>query len=445
MISMNIRTYLPFSLLAGMLLLSMQPLAAQDTLRLETAIQMALENNYGIQVARYNAETSENSANPGQAGLLPTLGASAGYTYSNNNTQVSFSSPSIPEVDASGVVNQGNNGSLNLAYRLFDGFGATNTYKVLKQTAALSQEQTRSAIENTLTQVISAYYEVARLSGNYEIILETVNVSRDRLLRVQNQRQFGSANRLDVLNAEVDLNTDSVNLATAFLNLENARQNFRALIGDDSGMRFFTEKSVAFMPLPSMERLVPEAIEENVDVSLAAYNLRIAELNLKVAEAGKYPTLDLSGSYGFNNLNNGPGNILQTQNTLGFSGGASLNFNIFNGNRTRTSIQNSQVAIASRKVQYDDAIRSLRRDLENTMRTYRNSLSIIELEQKSLTAAALNFESSEERYKLGQLDNVSFRTAQLNLSQTQNRLNDLRYSAKLTETEILRLSGQLLE
>ena len=445
MTKMNKRTYLPSLLLHLAVMCAAMQATAQDTLSLETAIQTALQNNYGIQVARLSSEIAENNAHPGQAGLLPSVSAGAGYTYSNSAVQVSFSSPAIPEVDASGVVNQNNNGSLGITYRLFGGFGAANTYKVLRQSAALSREQTRAAIENTLTQVIGAYYEVARLSGAYRISRETVTVSRESLGRVQNQREFGSANRLAVLNAEVDLNTDSVNMETALLNLENARQNLLSLIGDDSGRAFFTTRAVTFISLPQVEALLPQAIEQNAQVKVAEYNQRIAELNLRVAEAGRYPTLDLSSSYGFNNANNGPGNILKTQNTLGFTGGASLNFNLFNGSRTRTSIENAQVSIASSKAQYDDALRTLRRDLENALRTYRNSLKIIELEQKSLLAAELNFQSSEERYRLGQLDNVAFRTAQLNLIQTQNRLNDLRYAAKLTETEILRLSGQLLE
>lgn len=425
-------------------LFTLMPVQAQDTLTLGAAIQTALSNNYGIQVAEYTAEISENNANPGQAGLLPSVNATGGYTYSNSSTNVTFSNPSFAEVDASGVVNQSNNGSLGLTYRLFGGFGAKNNYRVLQQSVMQSREQTRAIVENTIAQVVSAYYEVARLSGTYKILLETIQVSSTRIARVQNQRDFGSATRLDVLNAEVDLNTDSVNLQTTVLNLENARQNLLALIGDDSGQAFETTRSVEFMPEPFTEQIMQTAIRQNASVSLAEQTLRISEINLKVAEAARYPTLDLSGSYGFNNAKNGPGNILQTQSSLGFTGGASINFNLFNGSRTRTNIQNSQVSIASNKAQYDDAIRSLRRDLTNAIRTYRNSLNIIELEQKSLAAASLNFESTAERYKLGQVSNVDFRTAQLNLIQTQNRLNDLRYTAKLAETEILRLSGELV-
>lgn len=425
-------------------LFSLLPAQAQDTLTLEAAIETALSNNYGIQVAEYTTEISANSATPGQAGMMPSLDAAGGYTYSNSSTKVTFANPSFEEVDASGVVNQSNNGSLALTYRLFGGFGAKNNYRVLQQSVMQSREQTRLIIENTISQVVSAYYEVARLSGTYDILLETIQVSRERLTRVNNQRDFGSATRLDVLNAEVDMNTDSVNLQTAELNLQNAQQNLLTLIGDDTNSAFETTQKVEFMPEPIRERIMQTAITQNASVSLAEQALRISEINLKVAEAARYPTLDLSGGYGFNNANNGPGNIVQTQGSLGFTGGASVNFNLFNGSRTRTNIQNSQITIASNKAQYDDAVRSLRRDLANAIRTYRNSLNIIELEQKSLTAASLNFESTAERYKLGQVSNVDFRTAQFNLLQTQNRLNDLRYSAKLAETEILRLSGELV-
>jgi len=57
----------------------------------------------------------------------------------------------------------------------------------------------------------------------------------------------------------------------------------------------------------------------------------------------------------------------------------------------------------------------------------------------------LNFELSEERFAIGQISNVDFRTAQLNLLMSQNNLNNLQYNTQLTALEVLRLSGQLMK
>ncbi len=66
------------------------------------------------------------------------------------------------------------------------------------------------------------------------------------------------------------------------------------------------------------------------------------------------------------------------------------------------------------------------------------------MEQTSVETAKINFELTQEKYKLGQVLNTEFRQAQLNLLMTENSLNNSKYNAKLAELEIIKLSGILL-
>ncbi|MEZ4850959.1 MAG: TolC family protein, partial [Bacteroidia bacterium] len=148
----------------------------QERLTLDDAISIALENNYGILVARNDAQISANNAHPGAAGLLPTVSGNAGANYNNNNVQVEFATAAIPSVDESGVVSSSMNAGINLNYTVFDGLGNVNTFRVLKKSAQLSEAQVQAVIEATISQVGIAYYAIARLTENYQTLQESAEI-----------------------------------------------------------------------------------------------------------------------------------------------------------------------------------------------------------------------------------------------------------------------------
>lgn len=417
----------------------------QDTLSLESAVQIALENNYGIQVARMNYQIDDNNVDPGNAGLLPTVSVngSAGFD-AFQVARSTFAGDFIAEVDTNGTANN-QAVSLGLTYTLFDGFNNVNNYRILKATRFSSEAQAVDIISNTLASVISSYYEVARLENAYQIQEQTLQISKDRLQRIDNQLEFGSTSRLAALNAEVDLNTDSANLATSKFNVENAKRNLSFLLGVEITDQVRVSRMAEFNDALLLENIKDKVLASNPTLKASEKNLQIARLNENVVGSAWFPRLDLNSSYGYTRITGAPGSILETQENIGFTGGLSLTYDIFNGNRRKINRQNAEIQTSVAEKQLEEIQASLERDLTNAYNTYLNSLQIYNLEQTSLEAAQVNFDRTNESLKLGQATQIEFRDAQLNLLRVQNRLNNLRYDIKLAEIELLRLSGSLVE
>ena len=95
----------------------------QDVLTIDEAIQIALENNYDIKVAKQNNEISQNNIYAGNAGLMPRLSVNASHSESNNSNTLNFAPPDQPDIDASGVGSDATAASVDLTYTLFDGLG----------------------------------------------------------------------------------------------------------------------------------------------------------------------------------------------------------------------------------------------------------------------------------------------------------------------------------
>ncbi len=426
-------------------------LLAQDTLRLEDAIQLALENNYSIRTAQYNIETSMINAHPGNTGLLPTISLTGGANYSRSDVEVLLqnneggaNAPSTISAEVDGIETYSYNYGVGLNYTVFDGLGNVYNYRVLQTNVDLSRSQTRNLIEQQISQVATAYYMLARQLASYEIQQEAVDISRERLERVQNQFEFGGTNGLAVLNAEVDLNTDSVNLATLALNLDNAQRNLNLLLGINLSSDHLISQEVSFPAMLNREVLLEQALNQNTELQAAEINQKVSDLNLQLEKSVRMPLVDISASYGYTFQDNGPVNFLQELRSWGLNLGATVSVPIFNGNRINRNIQRATVSVNQADTQYEEIALRVERDVLNAFDTYQNSIRILQLEQKSLEAARENFDRTRETYNLGQATSTQFREAQINLLRVQNRINELRFDTKLYEIEVMRLSGQLV-
>jgi len=428
------------SLLLGLLIQGQ----AQDTLNLDQAIQIALENNYGILIAKNEVQASQNSAHPGAAGLLPTISLSGSGNYQNSATKLEFASPELPNIDASGAQSTTYAAGVNANYTLYSGGRNKNNYLVLQKNSLLSETQSKATIEATISQVANAYYTVARLALSYRTLQENLDISQNRLQRIQNQQEFGSANKLAVLNAEVDINTDSTNLLTTSHNLENAKRSFNRLIGREINAPFSIDLGLYFEELLSLEALLENAIASNVQLRIAEYNKQISALQMDIAKGAYLPSLALNAGYNYS-LTENDASFIVSQQGLGLSVGASLSFDIFAGNTRKVNEQNAKIRLENSNFQFEDTRLNLERDLSNAYYTYQNNLSQLRLEEKSLAAAQENFSRTEDALKLGQASSIQFREAQLNLQRAKDRLDDLKYTAKLSEIEVLRLSGKLTD
>lgn len=434
------------------LALSASAASGQALLTLDDAVARALEFNFGLQVAAVNAQIADNTANPGQAGLLPTVTLSAGANYSRNNATATLinpdqspGAPSSIEREINGIQTYGANTSLGVSYTVFDGLGSVNNYRLLQSNANLSSNQVRILVQTTLAQVMNVYYQIGRQQKALKIREEALARSRARLAFVQNQNAFAAVNRLAVLNAEVDLNTDSVNLAAAQLAFGNTRRDLNYLLGQPTETEFTVAEELAFVQMGTLDDLTSAVLTENPELEASRLNQDIAELNLKIARAGRMPRLAVNASYGFNYANNGPISFAQEITSNGLTGGATLSVPIFNGFRGQTAVENAEFGVQNARNQRLDRELALQRDVAKAYAVYQNNLSLIRLNQRSLEAAQLNFDRTREAFELGQATSVQFREAQLNLLTVENRLNDLRFDVKLQEVELMRISGRLLD
>lgn len=148
-------------LLTVICVLGMGVHAQEKMLTKEDAVALALENNYGINVANNQIGVTKNNKSVLNSGYLPTLTGTANANYNRDDSVIEFpgqfndyGSPrgdlEIEQAEA-----QRYTSALNANYNLFDGLGRFYNYKSLKEQYQLIELQVRETIENTLLQFFS--------------------------------------------------------------------------------------------------------------------------------------------------------------------------------------------------------------------------------------------------------------------------------------------------
>jgi outer membrane protein TolC len=360
---------------------------------------------------------------------------------------------SNPVVRDGRVINQSTqsqtlNANASINYLIFDGLGRKYNYQRLKEMYNLSEIQATQVIENTVLQLLTAYYHVAELTQNQINQKTSLSISKGRLLREKYKFQYGQNTQLDMLNSEVDVNNDSITLLNINRELANAKRNLNLILGQEIQTNFQVDTTVTYNLGLTYESVFNSAKARNTVLQQAEKNIELSKFDLKINQSNWYPNIGVNGGYGWNNLHTESDVAnpfaLATNTSKGLQAGVSLTWNIFDGGMTRTRVQNAKIAIDNSEILKEQIEQELERNVANAWETYQNALFVLQAEKKNMETNRRNFDRSSEQFKLGQIISVEFRLAQVNFLNSVTNFNRAKYTAKIAELNLLQLSGQIL-
>jgi len=414
---------------------------SQEKMSVEDAISLALKNNYDIQLAENSILQAKNNKSIYNTGFLPTATASADGRYSTSNAKITDQQGNERNIDA--VETKGYGGSVGLNYILFNGGARKYNYDKLKNLYALSSLQRKTQIENTLIEVYTTFYNVARNQEQLKTVEEAFQISKERLERVSAQRKFGQQTTLDVLNAKVDANKDSINLLNVAVLVENNMRNLNYLLGRDINTAFDAQADVVLDEELSYLELKEQLRTNNNELKQIEINQSISQQDLRINQAGWLPSVSTNVSYGLNYSDNGPAGFLAEQQTTGINAGINLSWNVFDGGATKVRVQNAKIAMKTQELNQQKIQLNLENQLAKFWAEYNTQKAIIENEKINVEISNQNFLKSKELFNLGRVSSLDFRQAQLNLINTKLNLLNAQYNAKIAELQLKKFAGLL--
>lgn len=419
-------------------------LHAQYPYTLQQCLEEGLMNNYSLRISRNEEQISKNNATLGNAGYLPTVDLTAGYSGNVNNTDTEERSTGNTISNRS-VFDQTLDAGLDVSWTIFDGFNISTTYKQLKELERQGATNTRIAIEDFIASLTAEYYNYIQQEIRLKNFRYAVSLSKERLRIVEERYHIGNFSRLDYQQAKVDFNADSASYMKQQELVHTSRINLNELMAAKDMDRPIQVKDsvIDLNDRLDFTELWNATLTTNASLLRADQNSTLAQLDYKKVLSRNYPYVKLNAGYGYT-FNKYDINATRIRNNWGFNGGITVGFNIFDGNRKREK-RNASLAIRNAQLERDELEQGLRADLSNLWQAYRNNLRLLNLERQNLIAAKENHEIAKERYLLGDLSGIEMREAQKSLLDAEERILSAEYDTKMCEISLLQISGKITE
>lgn len=419
-------------------------LHAQTVVSLDDVLKAAIEHNFDLKIARNEVTTTATNATIGAAGFLPTVDISGNYNYSISNVITTFTG-AIPDQNITGAASQNYGANVNLRYTIFDGLKPVYRLRQSKLQVALSTTRYQQAIENTLFQVIQAYYNLALLQEDYNIANDKLIFTKRQLERVNTQRQYGQGSEIERLNLLTTYNSDSSQLLRLQLRQRQAVQQLNKVIGTP-----YLPDAVLVEVAPDLDlsltydALVEAALKNNLAVVNAQQTLENAQLDLQITKTELFPKLSTTISYGYSGSSNDAG-IVASNSSFGPSFGLGLSYNLYGAGIVKRTKEQNRLNIENRELSLQSTRYNLEQDVKDAYINHENNVALITIEQSNVSVSKTSFERITEAYQLGQATLIQYQQAELNYIKAQQRVVTARYNAKLSEWQLRRLAGLLTE
>lgn len=414
--------------------------SAQELLTLEDAVKLSLENNFDIRLARNNVAIDDLNVSWANAGLTPSIGATLNDNNGIQTTRQTQADGSIRE--RNNARNANLNYGVGLNWTIFDGFGMFARHDQLQEFRKLSESELQQTILTRVSDVMSTYYNLTQQQQQLKAYDSAIVISRMRVTTAQNRFTIGKAARLEVLNAQVDLNTDTTNLLRQRELYANTKTLLNELMGRQIDTDFRVADNLSIDPQLTLGGLSDLALQQNPALQAAVINKRVAELQLKQVRANRYPTVGVNTGYNFSHSESALG-FATSATGRGLTYGLSASVNLFNFGLQRRNEKIAGIQIKNAELQQQQTNQNIQAQLTTSYQTYLTNLSLVELEQRNVEISRRNLEITLDKYRLGTLTPVEFRDAQVNHLNAEVRYSNAQFQAKLAEVALKELAGNL--
>lgn len=428
--------------------------AQTQSITLEEAINIAIENNYQLKQAENNLDLAETQVFSAKADYLPSLN-------SNFNGSRNVGRQFIQEdLSFDDRTTYGISGSLNANLTIFDGFRNISNLRGA-QANKLSQEENVNRMRETIIfNTASRFLQVAVDEELMKIAEATLDASQSQLEQVDAQVEVGSRPTVDLYNQEATVANDELNLIQRENTLSVSKAQLLRVMQDDSiedidiVMPAVNELSLLPQEL-DLGSLIEAALDSRSDFAAQEYAIIDNEMNQKIARASLLPTLSasagISGRYSDQFIDPVTREISSFSDqffdqNVSRSLGLSLQIPLFNRWNNKTTIESAKIQLKNSELQLDNIRFQISEEVRQAYSDYLSLAKELDSSERALIAAERAFETEQQRYEVGATTLIELNQANANFVQAQsNRIQTVYnfvFQEKLLDFYIGRLNEE---
>jgi outer membrane protein len=418
-----VRKLLTGSLIAAL----MAGTASADTLR--EALVSAYNSNPTVTAQRETLKATDATVAIARAAGRPQVSGTVGLNR---------------DLSRSGILETGGHGptlsaGLDISYPLFNGGSVKNNVRAAKTRVEAGRATLRAVEGDVFTNAVSAYMDVIRDRAIVELNENNVKVLETNLEATRDRFQIGDLTRTDVAQSEARLQLGRSQLAESQGRLTGSEATYRQVIGHPPG------DLAPPPPLPPLPATADEAVRialaSNPDLVSINQQAIAAGYDVRIAEAGRLPTLSAVGSGTY--VNEFGGHLAGVPSTGGQTAvGLSASIPIFQGGLPAARIRQAQAVEGQTLEQVVGTERAVVQAARSAFASYEAAQKAIQAETVAVQANELALEGNRAEQSVGTRTIIEVLNAEQELLNSQVALVTAKRDAYVAGFELLNAMGQ---
>lgn len=402
-------------------------------------VDFALKNNIEIKQQDLQVKNAEVNLSTSKNSRLPDLNGGIGQNFSFGRSQ-SMATGIYEENKASST-----NFSLNSGMPIFTGFRISNQVKSDQMSLKSATEGLLRVQQDLQTQIASYFLDILFKKEILKVYEEQANLTQTQVERTEILVENGKVALSQLFDIKAQLAKDLLNVTTSDNELKTSLLNLAQLLNLRSASDFdieipnidalFTAGSLSFNNISIPEEVYQTATEIKPHVKEASYKVESSKYNLKVAQAGYWPTLSLGLSYnnGFNHIYDLSGEATnapigrQLKNNYRAAISLTLNIPIFNRFETRNRVRQARIEIQNQELSLTNVKLNLYKEIQQAYQNAMAARAKYTSTEKAYDAAAESFKYAEERYQIGKSTVFEYNEAQTKLITSRSEQIQAKY------------------
>lgn len=388
---------------------------------LKDCIDYALANNITLQKTILNRASANEDYLQSKAALLPSLSASTSQNVNYTPWMASgisgdgFSRASVDKVYYNGTYSVSGN------YTLWNGNKNHNQVKLNKLATEAAQLDSATQALKLQEQIAQLYVQILYSTEAVRVNEESCASSRQNEERGKEMVSIGKMSQADLAQLTAQHAQDEYNVVQAQSNVKNFKRQLKELLQITSDEEFdiatpATTDDMALDAIPALNGVYAAALDNRPEFKTYQNQLAQNELSIKIAKAGKLPTISANAGISTNNTSMND-NALARQLKTNFNMGAGIGISIplFENRTTKTQVNKAIIQRESIQLDLKNEQTSLYSTIENYWLQASTNQSQYKAAKASSESAQTSYNLLSEQFRLGLKNIVELRTGKDNL------------------------------
>lgn len=386
---------------------------------LDTLVVTAQRSNKDLAIAAARVLQADAQARISGAPLLPAIDATASADRTKSSSNSSSSSSS------SGRISDSLSVGLSASYEI-DFWGKNRAALAAAEETALASRFDRATVALTVTSNVAAtYFQVLQFRDRLAVARENLENAERVLAVVEARVSNGAASPLDLAQQRTQVANQRATIPPLETQARQAENALAILLGANPGGASLGDGGLAgILPPPVAAGLPSELLLRRPDVQTAEAQLRAANADIGTTRAALFPSIDLTGQYGFKSAV--LSSLFDPASTF-WSLGAGLTQAVFQGGRLTGQVDFARARYEELAQTYLKSVIAAFADVENALVATQRSAEQETLQLDAVEQARLAHQFAEARYREGATDLLVLLDAQRALFQAEDQFVQVRF------------------